>query len=514
MSTIGKRLRTGAILARSNIKNFERPDRFPRAMLQMGRWGTSPAGILAAAAARYPENTAVVDDEGSITYEELWSRTNSVAAELTDRGVGKGVSVGILCRNHRGFVEWFMAAAATGADVTLLNTGFAGPQLADVVEHEDISVVIHDVEFAGIVSGCGAEQTFDEDAMNSFATSNRTVEPIRNGGRVVILTSGTTGRPKGAQRRGDSAALESVAALLQKLPFKIGDTQVVSAPAFHAWGFGNLLLGLGRCSTNVISRRFDPAATYKSLAKHEADVLIVVPVMLARMLNIPKEQQLPTPALEVIASSGSAIGSGLVLDVLKHFGPVLYNLYGSTEVAFATIATPADLVRAPSTAGRIAFAVTVEILDAAGNPLPDGETGRVFVGGSMRFQGYTSGGTKEEQHGLLSSGDLGYFRDGLLFVEGREDDMIVSGGENVFPQEVEELLNQHPAINDAAAVGVADETFGQALAVFVVRADDLTVDEVRTYVKDHLARHKVPRQVYFVDELPRNPTGKLLRREM
>jgi fatty-acyl-CoA synthase len=264
----------------------------------------------------------------------------------------------------------------------------------------------------------------------------------------------------------------------------------------------------------VISRRFEPSATFDSLAKHRADVLIVVPVMLARMLDLPAENKPPTPNLKVIASSGSAIGSTLVLDVLKFFGPVLYNLYGSTEVAFATIATPDDLAQAPTTAGRVAFAVTVEILDAGGDPLPDGRTGRVFVGGSMRFQGYTSGGTKEEQRGLLSSGDLGHFRDGLLFVEGREDDMIVSGGENVFPQEVEEFLNQHPAISDAAVVGVPDEDFGQALAAFVVLSDELTVDEVRAYVKDHLARHKVPRQVYFVDELPRNPTGKLLRRSM
>jgi fatty-acyl-CoA synthase len=514
MSTFKQRMQTGAILTRSNIKHFERPDRLPRAMLAMRKWGTSPAGILAASAARYPENVALIDDEGSITYEDLWARTNSVAAALADRGVGAGVGVGILCRNHRGFIEWLMAAAATGADITLLNTGFASPQLADVVEHENISILIHDNEFATIVSDCGVEQAFDEDVLNSFATSNRMVEPNNRGGRIVILTSGTTGRPKGAARRSDSSALEAVAALLQKLPFKIGDTQVVCAPAFHAWGFGNLLLGIGRCSTSIINRRFDPSATFDSLAEHRADVLVVVPVMLARMLELPSKSKLPTPNLKVIASSGSAIGSKLVLDVLKFFGPVLYNLYGSTEVSFATIATPEDLAEAPSTAGRVALAVDVEILDAAGNQLPDGRTGRVFVGASMRFQGYTSGGTKEEIRGLLSSGDLGHFRNGLLFVEGREDDMIVSGGENVFPQEVEEFLNHHPAIKDAAVVGVPDDDFGQGLAAFVVLSDELTVDEVRAHVKDHLARHKVPRQVHFVDELPRNPTGKLLRRSM
>ena len=151
--------------------------------------------------------------------------------------------------------------------------------------------------------------------------------------------------------------------------------------------------------------------------------------MLSRILGLDPDVLVaaPTTDLRVIASSGSALGSKLATATLDRFGPVLYNLYGSTEVAVATIATPADLLQAPATAGRVALGVRVEILDEAGTVVPDGTVGRVFVGGSMRFEGYTTGGTKEECRGLLSSGDLGYFRDGLLFVEGREDDMIVSG---------------------------------------------------------------------------------------
>jgi fatty-acyl-CoA synthase len=267
-----------------------------------------------------------------------------------------------------------------------------------------------------------------------------------------------------------------------------------------------------------LARRFDPGATLEALSRHHAEVLVVVPVMLARILALPADvlSADATPDLRVIASSGSALGSQLAVDTLDHFGPVLYNLYGSTEVAVATIATPADLRAAPSTAGRIALGVRVEIVDELGRPTPEGTTGRVFVGGSMRFDGYTDGGSKEELDGLLSSGDVGYFRDGLLFIEGRDDDMIVSGGENVFPSEVEDLLQQHPAVADAAVVGVPDDEFGQALAAFIVRAPgaSLTKRHVRDHVRDHLARHKIPREVTFVDELPRNTTGKLLRRSL
>lgn len=416
-------------------------------------------------------------------------------------------------RNHRDFVAASAAVAAVGADLVLLNTGFAGPQLADVVEHEGIRAVVHDDEFAEIVAGCGAELLVDENRIDEWSRSG-TVEPGAAPGKVIILTSGTTGRPKGAARASDNSAIDGVAAVLDRIPLRAGDVQVIAAPLFHAWGFSHLLLGLSRCATNVVRRRFDPEQTFHLLADSRARVLVVVPVMLHRMMAV--EAKVPTPDLRVIAASGSAIPGTLVTEVLDHFGPVLYNLYGSTEVAVATVADPDDLRVDPTTAGRVVFGVRVEILDEAGDAVPDGRTGRIFVGGALKFDGYTNGGDKERIRGLLSSGDMGRFRDGLLFVEGRDDDMIVSGGENVFPQEVEELLAAHPAITEAAVVGVPDDEFGQRLAAFVVlHADgDLDADGVRTYVKGHLARHKVPRDVAFVDELPRNTTGKLLRRQL
>lgn len=513
MSVLGRRLKAGAALARTNLDPRERPDRLPRALAAMAPWGATTAALLAGAAARYPDRVAVHDDAGSVTYRELWRSARKTAAALTAEGVGPDVVVGLMCRNHRGFLEWLVALSATGADVVLLNTGFAAPQLADVVVHEGISFVIHDDEFAEVVTPCGAV-CFGETAMEAFGTSGGRVRPRRTQGRVVILTSGTTGRPKGAARANDIGAIEGVGAVLERLPLRLGDTQVVAAPLFHAWGLSHLLLGLSRSSTIVLSRTFDTESTLGALSTHRARVLVVVPVMLARMLAVSNDVRLPE--LEVIASSGSAIGSKLVSDVLDRFGPVLYNLYGSTEVAVATIADPDDLGHAPSTAGRVALGVRVEILDPDGVSVPDGTVGRIFVGGAMRFDGYTDGARKEEIRGLLASGDLGYFDGGLLFVEGREDDMIVSGGENVFPIEVEELLSHHPGVADVAVVGCPDESFGQVLAAFVVRSGDgsLTRDEARAHVRDHLARHKVPKHVRFLDELPRNATGKILRRSL
>ncbi len=481
----------------------------------MAPWGTTLGGGIAAAAARYPERVAIRDDDAQLTYRSLWERAQAVAAGLMAHGVGPGTRVGLMNRNHCGFVEWLIAVSVTGADVVLLNTGFAGPQLLDVIDSEGIEVVIHDDEFAALF-GTSPVTRFDERAMASLAHTPGRISPRRDQGRMVILTSGTTGRPKGATRTSEIGAIEGVAAVLERLPLRLGDTQVIAAPMFHGWGLTHLLLGLGRCTTNIVARRFDPHAVINAVSEHRARVLVVVPAMLSRILALPASELVsaPTPSLEIIASSGSALGSRLAAAVLDRFGPVLYNLYGSTEVSVATIATPRDLLRAPSTAGRVVLGVRVAILDEHGMPVPDGGIGRIFVGGPSRFEGYTSGGGKEERDGLLSSGDLGRFDKGLLFVEGREDDMIVSGGENVFPVEVEELLSHLPGVDEIAVVGVPDDSFGQALAAFVVRdhGAELTVEDVRSHVRDNLARHKVPRRVEFVDELPRSPTGKVLRR--
>jgi len=506
------------IVAWSNVNWLERPDRLSRAVLASALGGSGPAGALATGAGRYPTAAAVVDEAGSVTYRQLRQRSSALGGELRRLGAAPGVAVGVMCRNHRGFVEGLVAASATGADVVLVNTAFSDAEVRNVVASENIHILLHDDEFEVTARTCGADVTLRESAAAALADGGRSV--VRSGppGRLIVLTSGTTGRLKGAGRR-PTGAVESAAAIQQRIPLRVRDTQVVAAPLFHAWGLLHLLLGLSRSATTVLQRRFDPAATLEVVVDQRARVLVVVPVMLKRILELGPEAlvRADVSPLAVVASSGSALGAPLAGEVLRRFGPILYNVYGSTEVALATIATPRDLQRAPATAGRVAFGSRVEILDEAGDPLPPGATGRVFVGNGMRFDGYTSGEDKERRRGLISSGDMGHFdARGLLFIDGREDDMIVSGGENVFPREVEDLLARHPEILDVAVVGAPDEEFGQALVAFVVRrsGSDLTAERVREHVRASLARYKVPRRVEFVPDLPRTATGKVLHREL
>jgi acyl-CoA synthetase (AMP-forming)/AMP-acid ligase II len=334
----------------------------------------------------------------------------------------------------------------------------------------------------------------------------------------VILTSGTTGTPKGASRK-QPESLDPAAALFSKIPLRARETTMIAAPMFHSWGFLHFTLGIALGSTLVLRRRFDPDDTLSATAQHECTALIVVPVMLNRILELPAEtiEMYDLSALRVIAASGSALPGELALKVMDRFGDVLYNLYGSTEVARATIATPEDLRAAPGTAGRPPMGTVVKLLDADGNEVPTGESGRIFVANEMMFDGYTGGGGKEIVRGLMSTGDVGHFdAGGRLFVDGRDDEMIISGGENVFPREVEDLLADHDAIEEAAVVGVPDDEWGQRLCAFVVLRDGavLSEDDVQEYVKQNLARYKSPRDVVFLERLPRNATGKVLKREL
>jgi fatty-acyl-CoA synthase len=296
-------------------------------------------------------------------------------------------------------------------------------------------------------------------------------------------------------------------------------TTVIAAPLFHAWGLAHLGLGLLLSSTLVLSRRFDPEQVLALVDEHEASALVVVPVMMQRMLELPEatRKRYDTSSLDVVAVSGSALPGELSNQFMDAFGDVVYNLYGSTEVAYATVASPKDLREAPGTAGRLLLGTTIKLVDQDGNEVPEGEVGRIFVGNPLLFTGYTGGEDKDRLGDLLASGDLGRFdAQGRLFIEGRDDEMIVSGGENVFPAEVEELLGKHDGVREAAVVGAPDEKMGQRLIAYVVKESSASVseDELKALVKDKLARHKAPREVHFIDELPRNETGKVVKRKL
>jgi acyl-CoA synthetase (AMP-forming)/AMP-acid ligase II len=508
-----------------------RPDKVVRSLAALRRWGPTPAAAYAGAAIRYPDTAAIVDERGTLTFAEVHRRTNALARQLREAGIAEQGRVAIMCRNHRGFVEATVACSKLGASALYLNTAFAGPQITDVVQREDAAALIYDEEFAELVAegGSGRKRfiAWSEPGVSRsdplldeliWAGDVSELPPPAEKGRVVILTSGTTGTPKGAARA-QPDSMEPAAALFSKIPLKARETTVIAAPMFHSWGFAHFTLGLPLASTLVLRRQFDPEETLRSISQHRASALAVVPVMLQRILDLGAHTiaRYDTHSLKVIAVSGSALPGELATRAMDTFGDVLYNLYGSTEVAWATIATPEDLRAAPGTAGRPPMGTVVKLLDAEGREAKAGDGGRIFVANEMMFEGYTGGGGKEIIGGLMSTGDVGRFdQEGRLFVDGRDDEMIVSGGENVFPREVEDLLCNHGEIEEAAVVGVADEQFGQRLKAFVVPRNGARLSEqaVKDYVKANLARYKVPREVVFLEQLPRNATGKVLKREL
>lgn len=517
------------VLREAGILELLRPDKAAKIGATFLRWGASPATGIATAAIHHPDEVALIDERGSLTFEQLHRRSNALAHAFERIGIGYGDGVGIMCRNHRGFIEATLAAAKLGASALYLNTMFAGPQLVEVMRREGPKALVYDEEFAELLGEVdeeverivawsdGEPATPSLDALID-ANDDSDLKPPPDKPRFVILTSGTTGTPKGAQRSSPDGLL-AMAALIDKIPYRSRETIVVAAPLFHSWGFMHFVVSLPTAATLVLRRRFDPEETMRAVREHRAQVLAVVPVMVQRMLQLPERAlaQQDLSSLRITALSGSALPGELAIEWMDRFGDTIYNLYGSTEVAYATIATPEDLRAAPGTAGRPPYGTVVRIYDDAGQPLPPGEVGRIFVGNEMSFEGYTGGGGKEAIDGLLSSGDVGHFdADGRLFVDGRDDEMIVSGGENVFPREVEDLLADHEAVAEVAVIGVEDEEFGQRLKAFVVcgAGADASADELRAHVKANLAGYKTPREIEFLDELPRNATGKILKRDL
>jgi fatty-acyl-CoA synthase len=513
---------------------LEPPQNVAAMLADIRRWGEFGM-IPALNARRTPNRTAIIDDFGEITFKELDEAAHEVANGLLKMGVKGGDGVAILARNHRWFLIAVYGCARAGARIILLNSEFSGPQIKEVSEREGAKLIIYDDEYFEAVSKADPELGrlralgVNPDKDDSPST-DETLEDLvaRSSGKpapkatkhssIIILTSGTTGTPKGANRS-TPPTLAPIGGVLSHVPFKSGEVTSLPAPMFHALGYLHATIAMMLGTTLVLRRRFKPTTVLEDIEKHKVTAVVVVPVMLSRMVDALEamEQKPDLSSLRIVFVSGSQLGAELAQRALKDFGPVIYNLYGSTEIAFATIARPKDLSINPATVGPVVKGVKVKILDDNGNELPQGEVGRIFVGNFFPFEGYTGGGHKQIIDGLMSSGDVGYFdENGLLYVSGRDDEMIVSGGENVFPAEVEDLISGHPDVVEATALGVEDKEWGHRLRAFVVKTDGASIgeDDIKTYVREHLARYKVPREVVFLDELPRNPTGKVLKREL
>jgi acyl-CoA synthetase (AMP-forming)/AMP-acid ligase II len=502
---------------------------FPTALY---RYGFTPTTAYVVGRWRHPDRVAIVDDRGTLTFREIHDRTDRLARALADRGVGPGSRVAILCRNHRGPIETILAVSKLGADVVLLNTGLSPSQMASVADEQNITTVVADADLAkGLEEvpdsvtrlwawtegpGCWGDDTLEGLIGADGSQSLPTKPPV---GKTIVLTSGTTGTPKGAERPSPNG-IGVVNAILSRIPLTAREPALVSAPLFHTWGFAAFQIGSLMGSTLILRRKFDPEDALAQLAQHRCTSMYAVPVMLQRILELEDDvkARYDTSALATVTATGSAMPPAKVTEFLETFGDKLYMLYGSTEVSWASIAKPEELRDEPGTAGRPPVGTTVKILGDDDEEVETGETGRIFVGNDMLFTGYTGGrGETEIVDDMIGTGDLGHFdRHGLLFISGRADDMIVSGGENIHAGEVEGLLGSMDGVKEAAVVGVDDEEYGQRLAAYLVLESGATVDAdaVRDHVKNHLARFASPRDVEFLDELPRNNTGKVVKSEL
>ncbi|MFC0113528.1 acyl-CoA synthetase [Kibdelosporangium aridum] len=527
VTRIPETLQSIRILHRAGLVPLPRLDEGVRALRYVKQIGAI-AGPVRMSARRDPRKLGLVDELGPLTFQQLERRSNALARAWAERGMTEDSVIGVLCRDHRGLIDSMLAAGKLGARLLLLNTGFAKPQFVDVIERENVSALVYDEEFTELLDidsavprylawtdGVADGTTLEDLIVN---TDDRPVpNPPRPGG-FVLLTSGTTGTPKGAPRQVKSGL--SAAQFLDRIPLRTNECTVLAAPLFHGTALSQFILAFALGCTVVVRRKFDAEATLKMVQDNNATELVLVPTMLQRILDLGDEvlNSYDTSSLRIIFSAGSALSPELGNRATKVFGDVIYNLYGSTEVAVATVATPEDWRAAPGTVGKVPCGCRVQLYDDHGNRITEPDViGRVFVGSDLAFAGYTDGRNKEVIDGLLSSGDVGHFdAEGRLFIDGRDDEMIVSGGENVFPVEVENLLAEHPGVVEAAVIGVPDPEFGQRLRAFVVRRDGVELDEagVKDHVRANLARYKVPREVRFLESLPRNPTGKLLRNQL
>jgi len=530
LARIGNAAHNASVLVRRGVVPW-RPDHGIKALIAQRKLGPVAAAV-AVSAMRYGDLPALADERGVLSYNDLEQRSNALARSLRARGAGEGAVIAVLCRDHRGLVDSILGTAKAGARVLLMNTGFGKPQLADVAEREKVTTIIYDEEFTDLLSALPStieryiawqEDPAAESALPTIesmiaSTSPAPITAPAVMGGLVLLTSGTTGTPKGAPREVRSPL--AAAFFLERVPFGRREPMLIASPIFHATGFSQFIIAFAIGAKIVLRRRFDPEATLAALQENGCTAMVAVPTQLQRMVDLPEEtlKSYNLSKLRVVFLAGSALSPELGNRATALWGDVVHNLYGSTEVAVIAVATPQDWKQAPGTVGRSPHGVEVRLYDEAGNQVTTpGTVGRIFAGSGLSFGGYTDGANKQIIDGLLSSGDVGHFdTSGLLFVDGRDDDMIISGGENVFPLEVENLLFSHPEVADVSVLGVDDADFGQRLAAFIVLKPDAKLDDeaVRSFVKDSLARFKVPRDVIFVPSLPRNQTGKVLKNEL
>lgn len=494
----------------------------------LARYRFSTAREVEQAYLACPDRTALIDDSGTLTYKQLRTHSRILASYLRQEFPGE-IHLGVMARNGRGIIYPLSAKGYAGATIYLLNIGSSKEQLTASLKRDGVNVLVIDEEFLPRLDTAKIDipvivahrDTNDElpypDLDGIIATHSPNKLPaFPKHGPIVVMSSGTTGIPKGVIR--NEPVLPTVlAGILAKVPWKAGMKVQCTASMFHAWGWACLNIALGMRGTIVTRRIFDPEAVYRDIETHKLDAMLSSPIFLKQLLAVKDNEKYDCSSLKFIFSSGNALSSWLVEGLFARFGPIVCNLYGSTEISAVAVASMEDIAARHTTAGPVCTGTELIILDDNDQPSAVGTPGRIFCHNSVTLIGYTDPTIPMKRHNnLVQIGDRGYLdNDGYLYVLGRADDMIIVGGENVYPRSVEEILEEMPGISDLYAGGVDDASTFKRIAVWLVRQNneagaELTDESVKAWVADKLAEHSVPRDVYFVDSLPRNPTGKVI----
>lgn len=492
------------------------------------------SALLRIHAAGHPDEPALIFEGETTTWAEADARIDRLASSLHhDLGLAAGDAAVLVMRNRPEMLEAQAALARLGGSAVSVSWRSTPDELAFLVEHSGARAMLVEASVAGptlearprlggvraFVSVGGPIEGFTRyDELLSRPARERL---DGTEGAVVIYTSGTTGKPKGAVRKFPKEMVWAVLHVLDELPIRTGDRHLAVCPMYHSTAFGFIAFTMTLGGAVVIEPGFDPERFLAVIERERVTTTAVVPTMLHRLLALPEatRRRYDTRSLRAIFCGGAPLSGELARRTMEELGHVLYNFYGATETGLNTIATPEELLAAPGTIGHAIGGNAIRLLDEAGREVPDGETGELWVKNTMLVAGYhddEAATRRSMREGFFSVGDLAH-RDarGLYHLDGRKRDMIISGGVNVYPAEVEEVLHRHPNVSECAVIGVPDEEWGERVRVFVVpRSAPLDEAELLAWSRQHLAGPKVPRDVRVLDELPKNPTGKVLKRDL
>ena len=485
------------------------------------RHGCSLFTLVAWNARRFPDAVAVVDPHRQATFCELQTRAARMAQAL---GLGAHHRVGILGRNTVVFVEALLACGRAGADAVLLSTMFPVEQVTHLCETERLDLLICDDEFRpqvttlesrfpwlhGRVVSTAALVDENLDALSPLGRQGRMRGLVRKAGAVVIMTSGTTGPARAVRHRPTvRQILRTVTALLDQLQFKRGEPTLLTIPLLHGHGLATLGMSLALTAPLFIFPRARSEDLLTCIAENKIRVLVLVPTILHRLLEGGMEGS--TTTVRRVICGSAPLSASLATQGIEHLGPVLFSLYGSTEAGLISLATPEDLRVAPASVGRLLPGVSVDVQTADGAAVGPGQTGRLRVHGEL-VQG------RADTNDGVDTGDLAHFgEDGRLYLDGRADDLLICGGENVLPKTIEDMIDGRPYVLACAAVGVPSVEYGQVIHLFVELRpgfEDTSEVAITEDLKSCLSPVLRPVGITIVAALPRGPSGKVLRRQL